>query len=81
MKHVFTSSDLGEAVMVKSVLEAEGIQVMLKNEVLSGGLSFSLGYTNTWPEVWVLQDDQLEKAQEIVADWTQQDEKLSDTHE
>lgn len=75
MQKVFTSSDLGEATLVRDALEQEGIACMIKNEVLTGGLSFSLGYTNTWPEVWILNEGDVVKAQEIVSVWSSQDQK------
>ena len=43
---------------------------MLKNEGLSSGLL--LGYTDSWPQVCIMNDGDLENAQEIVRDWSTQ---------
>lgn len=72
MKHVYTSSDPGQTAMIKAVLEEQGIKSLVKNEALAGG-SFAFGYTNTWPEVWILDEARLEEAKTIVADWIQEE--------
>jgi hypothetical protein len=76
MKHVYTSAAIAEAIMIKAVLKDEHIPAMIKNESLSGGITTGLYATgmqvpDAWPEVWILEDKDLERAEKIVADWSE----------
>lgn len=50
---------------MKSVLETRGIDSLVKNEFLAGGVG-ELPPTECWPEVWVLDDEFYDKAKAIV---------------
>ena len=70
MQRVFSNTDLGQATLIKDVLEKEGIPCMIKNEVVNPANIF--GFTDAWPEVWIMNDDDLKKALQIVQDWSPQ---------
>ena len=70
MVNVYSSPNLYEVSVIKDVLLKAGIKCMLKNEGLSSGLL--LGYTDSWPQVCIMNDGDLENAQEIVRDWSTQ---------
>jgi hypothetical protein len=68
MRKVYSTDDLMQCGMLKSVLDANGIQSLLKNEAISGvfgGSSYNphLAY----PELWV-DDSDFEKAKELIYD-------------
>ncbi|HON39539.1 MAG: DUF2007 domain-containing protein [Desulfomonilia bacterium] len=63
MKKVFTSCSLGDAYCVKALLEAEGIESMIRNESLLQGQATVDGH----PSVWILDDSLLEAAESIVS--------------
>ena len=62
MKKIFTSQNLTRCDLVRGLLEANGIEAVLKNEhacntaaaSIVGGLAFA------WPEVWVNDEDEQE---------------------
>jgi hypothetical protein len=68
MKRLFTSSDHILVSQLKNILEREGIACVVKNEILSG-LSPEVPFTETFPELWIQQDTDYEKAEEIKKDW------------
>jgi hypothetical protein len=65
MKKIFVSQNLADAILLKGFLEGHGIACIVKNEFLQnmGGQGLK------WPEVWILNDQDLDKAQEIASDW------------
>ncbi|MEM7407026.1 MAG: DUF2007 domain-containing protein [Pseudomonadota bacterium] len=56
MKRVFASADGLLVGHVNAVLQAEGIQTLVKNEHLSGAVG-ELPAVECWPEVWVVDPD------------------------
>ncbi len=50
---------------LKGVLESNNIACLLRNEYLSGGAG-ELPINETWPELWVLNDEDLPRARELV---------------
>lgn len=63
MKHVFSSSNLSDTYVVKTLLEAEGIPCVVRDEQLLMGQSTSEGY----PSLWILDESQYEAAASIVS--------------
>ena len=51
---------------VKNVLNNNGFEVILNNEFASSA-SGGLAPFDTWPEVWLLKDNDLEEAKKIIA--------------
>jgi len=72
MKQVFTNPSVVPCDILRGLLEAEGIESMIKNE--RGSAMAGIGYPVpnvpsvpfAWPEVWV-NDDDFEKAVEIAS--------------
>jgi hypothetical protein len=58
---------------MKGVLESEGIEAFVKNEFLSG-LAGEVPFMESWPEVWVVHDEESDHAQAIIADYNRQKE-------
>ncbi len=66
MKRVHAAPTLFEAVYIRSLLEGEGIDCVLRNEYLSGAAG-ELPPTECWPEVWVVADAEAARATEVIA--------------
>jgi rubrerythrin len=69
MKKVFVSQNLVEVEMRKDRLEQAGIQCMIKNQRASG-LAGEIPFAEVFPEVWVLHDQDYDKAQQLIEDET-----------
>ena len=61
MKKLYSSEDRFMIQRVKETLEGNGFPCTIKNESLSGG-SGELPYFDTWPEVWLLDDNRYDEA-------------------
>jgi hypothetical protein len=70
LKRVFTAPTITEAHLIMGVLESEGIETILKNEHLSG-LAGGVPFMEVWPEVWIVNDEETEHAEAIIADYQQ----------
>lgn len=68
MKRVFTVPTITEAHLIRGVLENEGIDAIIKNEHLAG-LAGEIPVMEAWPEVWVLNDSEAQKAEEIISEF------------
>ncbi len=68
MKRVFSSPDLSTVNRLKDILEQEGIGCFVRNEV-SSGLAPEIPMTESTPELWINDDHDLAKAQQIKSDW------------
>ncbi len=66
MKKVYSSLDRIHTQYLKEVLGENGIACILRNEFL-GGAAGELPIMETWPELWVLDDAQAERAIELIA--------------
>src|SRR5437870_1917638 len=69
MIRIYTAQTITMAGNVKNALEAYGIPCVLRNEFLSaafGGLPPLQG----WPEVWVANDSDAERARQLIAEAT-----------
>jgi len=65
MKKVFTHENKMIVENAKNLIEMEGMQTFLKNEFSSGAMG-ELSPMDTWPEVWVFDDADFDKASTIV---------------
>ena len=65
MKLIYTNENRIIALNVKNVLINNGIEVSLNNEFASSAAG-GLAPFDTWPEVWLLKDDDFEEALRIV---------------
>lgn len=67
MKQVFVSQHLFEVEMRKERLEQAGIQCMIKNQ-RSSGLAGEIPFTEVFPELWVVQDEEYDRARRLLDD-------------
>jgi len=67
MKLLRSSSVPGVLEHLRTVLEAEGIQCQMRNE-MTAGLSAAVPVSESVPELWVVDDDMVPRALEVVGD-------------
>jgi hypothetical protein len=65
MKKVFTHENRMIVYNMRNLLQGEGIETVMKNEFSGGGVG-DLPAFDTWPEVWVRDETQVELAQSIL---------------
>ena len=65
MKKVFVSQNLIEVEMRKEWLEQAGISCTIKNQRASG-LAGEIPFTEVFPELWVIQDEECDRARQIL---------------
>ena len=65
MRRVYTASTLAEAHLIRQLLDCVGIKARVFNENAHAALG-ELPTTETWPQVWVLQDHQLGPARTVI---------------
>lgn len=66
MKRVHSSESLVEISHLRNVLEQAGIACVIKNQALAGALG-ELPFLDCAPELWVLNDKNLERARALLA--------------
>jgi len=69
MKQVFVSQNLFEVEMRKECLEQAGIRCMIKNQRISG-LAGEIPFMETFPELWVLHDEDYGLACQLLEEQT-----------
>jgi Putative prokaryotic signal transducing protein len=67
---IYTAQTAAMVAPVKDHLEANGIPCVLRNEFLSAGRG-ELPPIECWPEVWVADDSDAQRARQLVAEATQ----------
>ncbi len=72
MKCVFSGPTITEVYLIKSVLENEGIATMIKNEHMAG-LAGEVPFFESWPQLWVMKDEQSETALAVIEDFQKED--------
>jgi len=65
MKMVYTSENHFIVNNVKNLIEAQGISTFIKNEFLHGAVG-ELSSFDSWPEIWIFEESDFERADEIV---------------
>lgn len=70
MKKVYTSENIMMVGHLKNVLEGHGIDCLVKNQYLSGGAG-ELPPIAIWPEIWVTDDLQWDRARAVINDQLQ----------
>ena len=65
MKIVYSNESLFLVSNVKNLIEAQGISTFIKNEFSQGAIG-EISAFDSWPEVWVADDADLERATEIL---------------
>ena len=66
MKKILSSPDIGEIAQLKSLLEGSGIACFMRNEI-SSGLSQEIPLTESTPELWIQNDQDLAEALQLKA--------------
>ena len=67
MTRVFTHESLIAVTHMRNILDHAGIGSVVKNERLSGALG-EIPYLETWPELWVVDNSDAERARLLIAD-------------
>ncbi|WDE08323.1 DUF2007 domain-containing protein [Thalassomonas viridans] len=65
MKLVYTNENLFLVANVKNILEAQRIEVMLKNEFSLGAIG-EISAFDAWPELWLVNESDYEKAMAVI---------------
>lgn len=65
MKKLYSTDDRISAGHLQSILEEHGIRCVLKNQSLAGAIG-ELPPIECWPELWIIDDDEFERAQELI---------------
>lgn len=65
MKKVYSTDDRVAAGHVQSILEQQGIRCLMKNQSLSGAIG-ELPPIECWPELWIIDDKDLDRARELI---------------
>jgi len=68
MQPLYSSLNLHEIYHLKNLLEAEGVRCQIKNELLSR-LAGEIPFTECAPQLWLLDERDLEQAVRIVRDF------------
>ncbi len=67
MKKLYTHENRLIVFNLKNLLEEQGISCFIENEFSSSGAGV-LAPVETWPEIWVSEDYQFEKAEKIITE-------------
>jgi len=67
MKKVYTDQNITLVANVKNIVEEAGLDCVLRNEFISGGMG-ELPYVDVWPELWVVEDSDYERACALIKD-------------
>ena len=67
MKRIASSESLAEIGHYRNILEQNGVRCLIKNEQLSGALG-EVPFLECLPELWVLNDRDLDRAEGLLAD-------------
>lgn len=65
MRKVYSAPTLADAHLIAALLQQEGIETRVFNENAQGGLG-EIPFMHAWPEVWVLEERDAEKAHEVI---------------
>jgi len=68
MIRCYCAANLLEAHMIRDLLEQADIKVHVFNENAQGGVG-EIPFTHTYPELWLVDEGDLEKAKEIIKDF------------
>jgi hypothetical protein len=68
MRRVYSAANLPEAYIVLDLLRAAGIDARVFNENAQGGLG-EIPFTHAYPELWVMDDADVERARTVVTDY------------
>ena len=72
MKKLFSSVNVAEIGLLKTLLEQEGIACATRNEQLSLTVG-PVPFLENYPELWIVNDEDTDRAQELIAKWQSQE--------
>jgi len=67
MRMIYTHENRLMTHNIKNLLEAKGIEVMMKNDPLQGAVG-ELSAFDAWSEVWIVNDEHFDYAESIIKD-------------
>lgn len=67
MKKVTTSQSIVTIHHYRNLLESEDIPCQVRNEIL-GGIAGEMPLTEVWPELWVINDIDYDRAKQLIDD-------------
>ena len=70
MKKIYSAANLIEAQLMLDMLGHAGIKARLRNENAQGGLG-EIPFTHAYPEVWLMNDMDIERGQKVVESYEQ----------
>ena len=70
MKKIYSAADLPQAYLVSHLLDRAGIAHHVFNANLQGGVG-EIPFTHTWPEIWIVDEADAERATGIVRAYEQ----------
>lgn len=65
MKKLYSTDDRVKAGHIQSILEEQGIRCMIKNQNLAGAIG-ELPPIECWPEIWIIDDEEFDHAQDLI---------------
>lgn len=65
MKKIYSTDDRVNAGHLQSILEENGIRTLIKNQSLSGAIG-ELPPIECWPEIWIIDDEDFERANDLI---------------
>lgn len=68
MQKLYSAANLPDAYLLLHRLEQAGIEARVLNEHAQGGLG-EIPFTHAYPEVWLVDPDDLGRARDIVSDY------------
>ena len=79
MIRVYSTDNLIQAGYIQGLLEARGIECVMRNTTLSSGMG-ELPLNECWPEVWILDDRDRELAERIIHEALDADNEQGDSN-
>jgi len=77
MKKIFVDENPGNVQTAKLLLERQGIDCFIRNEFASGGVG-ELAFLDTWPELWIHRDEDVDEAARLLETFVAKDEEGSE---
>jgi hypothetical protein len=71
--HTFSIGERPLAILLKMLLEGEGIACLVRNEELFAAMG-EIPFIDLYPELWVVDDDVYPRARMLLAGWLHTDE-------
>ncbi len=68
MVRLYSAANLPDAQILLDLLKAKGIPARIFNENAQGGLG-EIPFTHTYPEIWLVDDRDVVRAQEVVTEF------------